>query len=169
MSHSQGASSSIIYVALVKHSFWYLDLACCNHIALDSTSCTIQTHTFHMPINHIASGSTMTIIGIVSTTQLSISNVCLIFIQFLICWSTLWASASHKIFFYWLCCTESSDSIDHWDKTLSWMSFSSYIFTRSCLCYVHSHSITSLELWYSRLGHASLYWVQTLVSKGMLD
>ena len=30
-----------------------------------------------MPINHIASGSTMTIIGIVSTTQLSISNVCL--------------------------------------------------------------------------------------------
>ena len=30
-----------------------------------------------MPINHISSGSTMTIIGIVSTTQLSISNVCL--------------------------------------------------------------------------------------------
>lgn len=77
LSHSQGASSSIIYVALVKHSFWYLDLACCNHIAPDSTSCTIQTHTFHMPINHITSGSTMTVIGIVSTTQLSISNVCL--------------------------------------------------------------------------------------------
>ena len=77
LSHSQGASSSNIYVALVKHSFWYLDLACCNHIAPDSTSCTIQTDTFHMPINHVASGSTMTIIGIVSTTQLSISNVCL--------------------------------------------------------------------------------------------
>ena len=28
-----------------------------------------------MPIDHIASGSTMTIIGIVSTTQLNISNV----------------------------------------------------------------------------------------------
>ncbi|XP_075657666.1 uncharacterized protein LOC142627686 isoform X1 [Castanea sativa] len=61
---------------------------------------------------------------------------------------------------------ESSDSIHHWDKTLSWMAFSSYIFTCSCLCYVHSHNITSLELWHSRLGHASLYWVQTLVSKG---
>ena len=173
---SSSASNTALSTISGTSPTWLLDSACCNHMT--SSPDVVLSHTStSLPTIHTANGSPMHVshLGNVSTPALSISNVYqipklthnLLFVGQLteLCFSLTFSSTGVVVHN-----SQMGQIVGTACKVgrLFELIFRHIPSSRFSASAVSEQSTSSLALWHSRLGHASISRVKQLVSKGLL-
>ena len=174
-----GNSSSTALSVTSGNSSWYFDSGCCNHMTPDPTLFSTKHSAFHTPTIQTADGTPMSVshIGKVSTSHTSLPDTyCIPKLTLnLISVGQLCDFGLTVLFSPTGCCVQDPQT----GQTLGIGRKVGRLFELLNL-YIPSHlssftqtaapvtSKPSLSLWHSRLGHASVGRLQTLVSSGQL-
>ena len=176
--HLPSSSASNTTLSMISGTFptWLLNSACCNHMT--SSPIVVSSHTFtSLPTINTANDSPMhvTHLGNVSTLALSVSNVYQIpqLTHNLISVGQLTELGFVLTFFSTGVVMQDSQTgqivgTTHKVGRLFELIFLYLPSSRLSASAALGQSTSSLALWHSRLGHASISRVKQLVSRGLL-